>query len=815
MTAQHLLTSSLRFTLHRALATLSSHCDGAAQRDGEGFSKADASLGNYLAAQPSEQWTETETTVALELTRTYRRQLTDYGIDTDALPVPTPEQVQSVRDAARIESAKRRGDSGLCLIGTTLVLRAGYDADRTADTRGIPTRRWDPDTRRETFSVTAHREVLELCETHGVPVLLTPAERASLPELAAGVAEAERQQAAQREAAARAAAEVAARTPQVTLQGCRVEFRFPYDPPTAAVLKAAGARWDGDSRCWHLPAGDLPGALAAARKAGLRVDVALTVRAEEAAAAADQAAEQAAAARTEALAARDDLTPLCIPGITTPLMPHQSAPVRMLEITRRLLIADAPGLGKTLTSVAALLHLGARRSVVVCPNSLTGNWVREFQQHTDGTRRVWIMEGTRSAPVPADVDVVVLGWSVLSDRAADLRAWKPDALVVDEAHYGKSGKGSARAEAAMALSGTVRGQGGMVLLLTGTPVVNRPVELLPLLRMLGAEGQFGGAGAFLERYCGPRWQTVRYGETKKVYDGASNTQELNERLNSSGVYIRRTKADLVRSGQMGNKIINGVSALDLSTGRAPEGVTLDAAGQVAYDRAVSDFQTFIADVITRRAAAEGVTLTPSEFGRRIRASTETILPQIGYVRQVLGLAKVSQVVARAQALVDQGEQVVIVAHHREVVEQLCGPLGAVRIQGGMTVRAVEEAKRAFNHREVMVMVLAMEAGKTGHTLCLQRLQGAGPECAHMLIAEESWAPGDEEQAQDRLWRIGQTRDVQVVNLTAKGTMDEGVFRLREQKRGVVAAVTDGTALDEDRLQVTSFLTGYLMGDRAE
>ena len=264
---------------------------------------------------------------------------------------------------------------------------------------------------------------------------------------------------------------------------------------------------------------------------------------------------------------------------------------------------------------------------------------------------------------------------------------------------------------------------------------------------------------------------------------------------------------------MGRKFVNGIDVMGQPASRPVNGILLDAAGAAQYRHAVLEFERFIRELVCERARKEGREITPAYIDECVRRATSSVLPRITYVRQVLGLAKIPAVVARARTLLTQEEQVVVVAHHREVIDRLCAALGAARLQGGMSAAAMEETKRQFNHRETMILVLSLEVGKTGHTLCEQRLHRSGPECRHLLIAEEGWVPGDDDQVQDRLWRIGQTRDVLVEHLTALDTMDEGIWELREAKRRVVAAVTDGTPEPPEEAHVTSSLTRHLLGSR--
>ncbi|MDN5653906.1 MAG: SNF2-related protein, partial [Kocuria sp.] len=214
---------------------------------------------------------------------------------------------------------------------------------------------------------------------------------------------------------------------------------------------------------------------------------------------------------------------------------------------RAILLADDQGLGKTLTALAILRVKGHEipRAVVVCPTSLTENWRNETYEHfTDGTFTTWTATGKTPSAIPDGTDVVVIGWDILADWEDVLIEWAPQALIADEGHYAKSGKqqkrttrepkrddnghivygpdglavmekvtkvvgGSARATAIINIGKSVSKNHGLIMPMTGTPIVNRPLEMLALIELCGIEKLFVSAHEFKERYCGPTWKTVK------------------------------------------------------------------------------------------------------------------------------------------------------------------------------------------------------------------------------------------------------------------------------------------------------------------
>ena len=234
---------------------------------------------------------------------------------------------------------------------------------------------------------------------------------------------------------------------------------------------------------------------------------------------------------------------LDVPGLGGELKPFQRAGVSYLLSQRRAFLADEQGLGKTIEALATLQADGAFPAVVVCPASLKLNWLREIERWLPG-RRARVLVGTgvagpgvagRVAPGVAGpgvggfgvlgsgvaglgaagpgvaesrmavagqrADITVVNYDIVAARLDELRELQPRALVLDESHYCKNAAAK-RTQAVQRLSAAVP-QDGLVLALTGTPVMNRPPELISQLRILGRLADFGSGAQFGRRFRGP------------------------------------------------------------------------------------------------------------------------------------------------------------------------------------------------------------------------------------------------------------------------------------------------------------------------
>jgi SNF2 family DNA or RNA helicase len=197
--------------------------------------------------------------------------------------------------------------------------------------------------------------------------------------------------------------------------------------------------------------------------------------------------EHARAAGLVALSSASDGA-LRVAGLGGELKPFQRAGVSYLLERRRAFLADEQGLGKTIEALAAVEAAGTYPAVVVCPASLKLNWLRELEHWLPGrtVRALAGNGGARSGDVGAglpEADVTVLNYDIVAARLEELCALEPRALVLDESHYCKNAAAK-RTQAVQRLSAVVP-RDGLVLALTGTPVVNRPAELISQLRIIG------------------------------------------------------------------------------------------------------------------------------------------------------------------------------------------------------------------------------------------------------------------------------------------------------------------------------------------
>lgn len=541
----------------------------------------------------------------------------------------------------------------------------------------------------------------------------------------------------------------------VSKDGPWIFLSFRFDPVKVRAVKAIpGVTWHAKTKAWRVPETSILEAISWADRFGEAVPE--NIR---------QEASDIRSRHEELLvASRSTDAELEIPGLEANLMPYQRAGVKYAANARRCFIADDMGLGKTLQAIAAVELNKAYPAVVVCPPTLVLNWKKEYAKWLP-SRTVECVTNRKDFPT-GDFDVLVIGWSNIHHWVRQVSGYA--SYVFDESHYAKSPTAQ-RSKAAIKMARSAK-KDGMVLCLTGTPITNKPAEYAPQLDIIGRLDKFGGLWGFYRRYCGAFRD--RFGQWH--IDGNSNLDELNERLRGE-CYIRRTKEQVL--AELPPVIHSRVYVEGTET------------GMKEYRKAEADIVEYLVERAKQIALEIGQSPKSAAVRAKMAAEASQHLVRISVLRKLAAQAKMPAIKEWVQSHIDAGQKVVIAAHHREVVDELASQFGGLKIQGGMTVETVEEHKAIFQSKsceEAPVIVLSIQAAKTGHTLTAAQ---------NVLFVELPWTPADVDQTYSRCHRIGQEGSVTATYMLASGTIDEEIYSLIDEKRAVVNAAIDGGILD--------------------
>lgn len=486
------------------------------------------------------------------------------------------------------------------------------------------------------------------------------------------------------------------------------------------------------------------------------------------------------------------------------MRPYQRQGVmRIEEFGGRALLADAPGLGKTLQVIAwAALHPEVRPIVVLCPAVAKHQWRKTAQRWLpddkvvvlsgqtpskleDGT--VFIVNydivindviaaygdfcmlawGAGVTPIhvrhnkkfkPYLIDIPRTGWV---DYLIDLR---PQLIAIDECQKAKNKK-AGRTRAAESL---VRAVGGGHLICTsGTPADNKPSEFYNALNWIDPE-LFPSQWAFNMRYCGAR--QTRWGWD---FNGSSNAKELHDILVDK-MMIRRTKAEVFKD--LPPKI-RGI-------------VPLEITNRAEYDYAERNFISWLRS-------------TDGNVGAALRGGGFVKYSQL---KQIAAKGKMSQVIAWIDDFLDSDEKLVVFAEHKWVVEEIMKKFTreAVKVDGSTSTKEREVAEDKFqNNPAIRLFVGNIEAAGVSLTLT---------EASSVAFVELPDTPGQLEQCEDRVY--GRTNDPHGANiyfLVALDTKEEDIAEMLDIKAAALTQILDGKDVDMGNM-LTELLNKWRGGE---
>ena len=474
-------------------------------------------------------------------------------------------------------------------------------------------------------------------------------------------------------------------------------------------------------------------------------------------------------------------------------MPFQRAGIKFMLEHPYCMLGDDMGLGK---SIQALGLLNAspeiRTALLVAPPTLRINWAREAARWlVDPTWTVLIVEHPEEVPAANDKRqlVIVPDTRIGGDKNEAMRQqlmireW--DVLIADECHRMKH----AHSQRAQGLFGRFNKRGqveveGLVhrakrrMLLSGTLITNRPIELYPVLRAVDPAGLGANFFAYAKRYCDGRQVSVGYGRVKWDFSGASNLEELQHRLRGDGLMIRRRKLDVLKELPPKRRQVIAL----------PQNGARDA-----VQAETEAFKRYQAELEAATAAAETAQILEDDDAFKEAAGAlqdvrRRMATEMAQERHRVALAKVGAVVEHVLAALDDPQQkLVLFVHHKKVVARLEEALAEAEIKtvtltGSTPNDKRQEAVDTFqNDPTVRVFIGNIIAAGVGITLTAADL---------VIFAELDWTPGNCLQAEDRACRIGQTRSVLVQYLVFDGSIDARMANMLAEKMEVIEAALD-------------------------
>ena len=493
----------------------------------------------------------------------------------------------------------------------------------------------------------------------------------------------------------------------------------------------------------------------------------------------------------------------------TSLYPYQQEGVRLIEkFDGRVLLADEQGLGKTLQVLWWLkIHPELRPAVIVCPASVKYVWEDQARDHCE--LRVTVCSGQKAPKkeMAHRKDIFIINYDILFHWANYLRTLHPQFVCFDEGHKLK-GRESWRTRAARKLcspirrlnvcgvalrsthgapengfciddevefidrdgtttygfvtnikSGiaTIKTQTPHLCALSGTPLVNRPAELWPILNLIWPS-VFPAFTPFAWEFCEPEY---KYGWQ---YNGANNLPKLHRMLTRLGM-IRRRKKDVLKDLPQKRVVV----------------VPLDISNRKEYQQAESDLVTWL-----RQKNSD-----PKE--KKTRKDKQKA--RMFYLKRLAAEGKLPAVYDWIDSFREESEDKLLLGcWHHSVIDAIHSnyPTESLTFTGKTSPKLRGATIATFrNDKRKWLLTGQIQAVGTG-------VDGIQQVSHTSAVVELPWDPGTLSQFCDRIHRIGQEKAVTIYILVARGTIEEKLCRIIQQKQDVLTRTLDGEEHVEQR-----------------
>ena len=434
---------------------------------------------------------------------------------------------------------------------------------------------------------------------------------------------------------------------------------------------------------------------------------------------------------------------------------HQEEGIEFLLKNKKCILADDMGLGKTYQSIVSAIESGAERVLIVCPSSLKINWKREVENFCDEDD-VSIISGSYWNPSKFTIINydILKNFHTIEEKNKEYEDWElrreiveynPDLIILDEAHYVKNHK-SNRGRIIKDLVKTFGVE--KVWLLTGTPIANRPMDYYNLLSIIDSPVTNNWVH-YAKTYCDGR----RFRKGRKyiwVTTGSSNLEELASKTKRT--ILRRKKEDVL---DLPEKLVTPVY-LELNN--------------------VSGYESVWEDYMEKRRR-DGKKGNPNKD-----------LVEMTLLRTFISMETVPYSIEKAEEALELGKKVIIFCNFNDEMDAFIRHFGdkSVCVRGGMSDKQKQVSVDRFqNDEKCRVFIGQIKAAGVGLTLT---------EAEIVIMNSLDWVPGNHEQAEDRAYRIGQNKTVNIYYMLIEKTIDILIWKILQNKKKVI-----GTIIGEDEI----------------
>ncbi|OPJ64449.1 DEAD/DEAH box helicase [Clostridium oryzae] len=406
------------------------------------------------------------------------------------------------------------------------------------------------------------------------------------------------------------------------------------------------------------------------------------------------------------------------------------------------ILADEMGLGKTIQTIAFLLSEQEKKTIIICPTSLIYNWKDEFQKFAPDLK-VLIVHGSdrnKAAECMNEYEVILTTYGTLKMDIDNYSNFIFDYCIIDEAQNVKNASAQ-NTKAVKQIKAKTR------FALTGTPIENNLTELWSIFD-----------------YIMPGYlYTKEKFEEKFIDSGDENLENL--KLLIQPFILRRTKKEVV------NELPDKIEKKLL--------VRMTAAQKAVYSSYIKRVKTIMKNNVEGKIEI---------FSYLTKLRQICLDPSLIVEKYEGGSGKLEVAMELIKEHTASGGKVLLFSQFTSVLDKIGERLNKEKLQffhlDGRTKPKdrIERVKEFNNSNSVKVFLISLKAGGTGLNLTAANL---------VIHFDPWWNPAVEDQATDRAHRIGQTDIVEVIKLVAKGTIEEKIILLQEDKKELINNILTG------------------------
>ena len=428
----------------------------------------------------------------------------------------------------------------------------------------------------------------------------------------------------------------------------------------------------------------------------------------------------------------------------------------------------------TMISIISALESGANKILIVTTSSAKINWSREIKTFesdvaiVDG--KIWdeskftiinfdILKNFHDLPNKKTKKETEVIKDNLINAAFDL-------IIIDEAHYLKNND-SIRGKIMVDLVSKLNNP--KVWLLTGTPIANRPMDFFNLLKLIRSPISENWKH-FAVRYCDGKkfFKTLKNGQRKQIWltDGSSNLDELSVKTRNN--ILRRLKKEVL---DMPDKILTPMyHVLDKNQAR--------------------QYNELWGEYVDKR-----------ELSGKNNENLQKELVELILLRQFIAACAIPHTIEMAENAISMGKKIIIFTSFSDELEILSAHFGklSVKHNGPMSTTSKQNSVDEFqNNPKIKIFIGNIQSAGVAITLT---------EASVVIFNSFSWVTGDNEQAEDRAFRIGQVNDVNVYYHLFENTISTRMWETLKNKKEVINQIL-GVKLDNE----TGLLINYILNN---